>query len=83
VEILEVYTTHTYDMYAWSHAIGLRGCDMGPWVWKCVNVPRIMRVDAPSFRSTYLTISTLVVGHETKGILKAGPATYQYGGKVY
>ncbi len=44
---------------------------------KCVNVPRIMRVDASSFRSIYLTISTLVVGHETKGIiLKAGPATY-------
>ncbi len=50
---------------------------------KYVNVPRFMRVDAPSFRSMYLTISTLVVGQETKGILKAGPATYQFGGKVY
>ncbi len=37
---------------------------------KCVNVPHIMRVDAPSFRSIYLTISTLVIGQETKGVLK-------------
>ncbi len=50
---------------------------------KCVNVLRIMRVDAPSFRSMHLTISTLVVGQKTKGILKAGPATYRFGGKVY
>jgi hypothetical protein len=87
VELLEVYTqhTHTYDdMYAWSHALGLRGCGIGPWVRKCVNVPRIMRLDAPSFISIYLTISTLVVGHETKGIiLKAGSVTYPFGGKVY
>jgi hypothetical protein len=42
-----------------------------------------MRVYAPRFRSIYLTISTLVVGQETKDIsLKAGPATYQFGGKV-
>jgi hypothetical protein len=50
---------------------------------KCVNVPRIMRVGAPSFRSIYLTISTLVIGQETKGVLKAGPATHPFGGKVY
>jgi len=31
----------------------------------------------------YLTISTLVVVQETKGILKAGPATYPFWGKVY
>jgi hypothetical protein len=69
-------------------------CMLGPGPWtarvrhgtmglKCVNVPRIMRVDAPNFRSIYLTISTLVVGQETNGILKAGPATYRFGGKVY
>jgi hypothetical protein len=50
---------------------------------KCVNVPRIMRVGAPSLRSIYLTISTLVIGQETKGVLKAGPATHPFGGKVY
>jgi hypothetical protein len=55
----------------------------GTMALKCVNVPRIMRVHAPSFRSVYLTISTLVVGQKTKGILKAGPATYRFGGKVY
>ncbi len=27
-----IYHTHTYDMYAWSHALGRRGCSMGPWV---------------------------------------------------
>jgi len=42
-----------------------------------------MRVGAPSFRSIYLTISTLVIGQETKGVLKAGPATHPFGGKVY
>jgi hypothetical protein len=52
MEILELYTTHTYDMYAWSHP-----CPWTAWVrhgtmgLKCVNVPRIMRVDAPSFRT--------------------------------
>ncbi len=50
---------------------------------KCGNVTRIMRLDAPSFRTTYLTISTLVVGQKTKGILKAGAATYRFVGKVY
>ncbi len=40
---------------------------------KCVNVPRIMRVDAPSSRSIYLTISTLVVGQETNGNLEGWP----------
>jgi len=50
---------------------------------KCVNVPRVMRVDAPSFRSMYLTIATFVGGQKTKGNLKAGPATYRFGAKVY
>jgi hypothetical protein len=35
------------------------------------------------FRSMYLTISTLVVGQKTKGNLKAGPAAYRFGAKVY
>jgi hypothetical protein len=40
-----------------------------------------MRVDIPDFRSKYLTISTLVAGQETNGIVKAGPHTYRFGGK--
>ncbi len=48
---------------------------------KCVNVPHIMRVDAPNFRSTHLTISTLVACQETNGIVKAGSHTYRFGGK--
>jgi hypothetical protein len=40
---------------------------------KCVNVPHIIRVDVPRFRSTHLTISTLVAGHETN--------TDSFGGK--
>jgi hypothetical protein len=55
----------------------------GTMGFKCVNVPRIMRVDAPSFRCMYLTIWSLVVGQKTKGILKAGPANYWFGGRVY
>ncbi len=48
---------------------------------KCVNVPHIMRVDVPDFRSIYLSISTLVTGQETNGIVKAGPKTYRFEGK--
>jgi hypothetical protein len=47
---------------------------------KCVNVPHIMRVDVPDFRSIYITISTSVTGQETNGIVKAGPETYRFGG---
>jgi hypothetical protein len=79
-----IYTTHTHRGYVclvprpWTARV--RHGTMG---LKCVNVPRIVKVDAPSFRSIYLTLSTLVVGQETKGILKAGPATYRFGAKVY
>jgi hypothetical protein len=31
------YTTHPYS--AWSHALVLRGCGMGPWVWNVLNSP--------------------------------------------
>jgi hypothetical protein len=48
---------------------------------KFVNVPHIIRVHVPDFRSTHLTISTLVAGHETNGIVKAGSATHSFGGK--
>jgi hypothetical protein len=27
-----IHTTHTYDMYAWLHDLGLRGCGIGLWV---------------------------------------------------
>jgi hypothetical protein len=40
-----------------------------------------MRVDVPHFRSIHLTISTLVACQETKGIVKAGPHVYRFGGK--
>ncbi len=48
---------------------------------KCVNVLDIMKVDAPDFKSTHLTISTLVVAQETNGIVKVAPTTYRFGGK--
>jgi len=48
---------------------------------KSVNVLHIMRVHVPDFRSTYLTISTLVAGQQTNGIVKAASATYHFGGK--
>ncbi len=48
---------------------------------KSVNVLHIMRVHVPDFRSTYLTISTLVAGQQTNGIVKAASATYRFGGK--
>jgi hypothetical protein len=48
---------------------------------KCVNVHHIIRVDVPHFRSTHLTISTLVAGHETNAIVKADSATNSFGGK--
>ncbi len=54
---------------AWDHCL------------KCVNVPHIIRVDVPDFRSTHLTISTLVAGHETNGIVKADSTTDSFGGK--
>jgi hypothetical protein len=47
---------------------------------KCVNATHIIRVDVPDFRSTHLTISTLVAGHETNGIVKPGSATDSFGG---
>ncbi len=48
---------------------------------KCVDVCNIMRVDIPDFRSIYLTISTLVAGQETNGIVKPGSHTYHFRGK--
>jgi hypothetical protein len=48
---------------------------------KCVNVPHIVRVDVPDFRSTHLTISNLVAGQETNGIVKAASASDSFGGK--
>jgi hypothetical protein len=48
---------------------------------KCVNVPHIIRVDVPHFRSTHLPISTLVAGHETNAIVKADSATDSFRGK--
>jgi hypothetical protein len=35
----------------------------------------------PHFRSTHLTISTLVSCQETNGIVTVGPHTYRFGGK--
>jgi hypothetical protein len=39
------------------------------------------KVDVPDFRSTHLTISTLVGGHETNVIVKADSTTDSFGGK--
>jgi hypothetical protein len=83
-----IYHTHTHThTHIWYVCLVPRPWTArvrhGTMALKCVNVPRIMRADAPSFRSIYLTISTLVVGQETKGILKGGPGTYRFGGKVY
>jgi hypothetical protein len=40
----------------------MRGLGMGPWVWNVWIYLLYMRVDATSFRSLFLFISTLVVG---------------------
>ncbi len=57
-------------------------CVGAAWAWDhCVSVCNIMRVYVPHFRSIYLTISTLVAGQETNGIVKAGSATDSFGGK--
>jgi hypothetical protein len=46
-----------------------------------IETRHTMTVDAPHFRSTHLTISTLVSCQETNGIVTVGPHTYRFGGK--